>query len=236
MGVEKVFRGGVVSGLLSVASLAVVFLFFLTLTDIIHSEINPIYWIAALVSIASVGALHKLERSGFTTQNVALLALLSALSSGLRVLFAPLPSVQPSTFIIIMAGAVFGPEMGGFVGIMTPLISNMFLGQGIHTPFMMAGWGIVGYSAGFLYSRVKNKPLFLYTFSIISAFIYGWITNLSMLIFYPPILSAVLLVYGMSLPFDALHAASNLIFLYILGGPVEAIFRKKMLRYYVRIL
>lgn len=218
------------------ASMAVAAILFLTLLGALPFWVNPVYWIAALVSIALVGALLKIERSGFTTQNVALLALLSVLSSGLRVIFAPLPSVQPSTFVIIMTGAVFGPEMGGFVGVMTPLISNMFLGQGVYTPFMMAGWGIVGYLAGLLYPRVKNRNLFLYTFSIVSAFIYGWITNLSMLIFYPPTLPAVLLIYGMSLPFDALHAASNLLFLHILGGPVEAIFRKKVLRYYVRIL
>lgn len=236
-GVVKVARAGAVLryGFPAVVC-GVIFVLFLSITDALPLKLNPIYLIAVLVSISLIGVFIRIEKAELSSQNIALLALLTVLTSGLRVLFAPLPSVQPATFIIIMTGAVFGPEMGGFVGVMTPLISNMFLGQGVYTPFMMAGWGLVGYLSGALYPRVKNRNLFLYTFAIASAFIYGWITNLSMLIFYPPTLPAVLLIYGLSLPFDSLHAVSNLIFLHILGGPVEAVFRKKMRRYSVRIL
>ena len=41
-------------------------------------------------------------------QEIAVIATLSSLASIGRVIFAPIPNVQPATFIILMSGLIFG--------------------------------------------------------------------------------------------------------------------------------
>mgnify|MGYP000299666026 CR=1 FL=1 len=81
------------------------------------------------------------ERSRVGAQAVVLIALLSAVSCAGRVLFAGLPSVQPSSSLIILTGIVFGPQAGFMTGAMTALTSNMLLGQGPWTVWQMSAWG-----------------------------------------------------------------------------------------------
>ncbi|MCD6384053.1 MAG: ECF transporter S component, partial [Thermoplasmata archaeon] len=104
------------------------------------------------------------------------------------------------------------------------------------TPFMMAGWGLIGYLAGLLYPKVKRKEAFLYIYSLFAGYLYGWITNISMLIFYPPTIASIIVVYSMSMWFDTLHSLGNLLFLHFFGGPVKALLEKKRKRMMVRIL
>lgn len=57
-------------------------------------------------------------------REVVLLAMLAAIAAVGRVPFAGLPSVQPTSFVIIMAGLVFGAESGFIVGAVAAIVSN----------------------------------------------------------------------------------------------------------------
>lgn len=77
-------------------------------------------------------------------------AVLAALASAGRILFAPIPDFKPVSAICIMAGAVFGRRCGFMVGALAALCSNFFFGQGPWTPWQMYAWGMIGYFAGIL--------------------------------------------------------------------------------------
>ncbi len=48
----------------------------------------------------------------------------------MRIPFAGIMSFQPTTFIVMITGYVYGIQTGFFVGSIAALVSNMFLGQG----------------------------------------------------------------------------------------------------------
>ncbi len=166
-------------------------------------------------SLLALSGLLVLEEKRMGSREVALIAALSVLSAAARILFAAIPSVQPSTFIIEITGAALGPATGLFVGLLTPLISNLALGMGPWLPWQMMAWGLLGWLAGILF-KGWNKGL--PAFGLLSGYLYGAITNLSMLfLYYPATLHSFLLLEAYSFPFDTAHAAGNLIFFLALG-------------------
>ena len=72
----------------------------------------------------------RFEKRKVDGREMVLLAVLSAVAAVCRVPFASIPSVQPTTFVVMMSGYVFGPESGFLVGATAALVSNLFLGQG----------------------------------------------------------------------------------------------------------
>jgi len=192
--------------------------------------------VAMVLVVASVFVSFEEGRS--SAHEVAVVAMLSAASIGLRVAFAALPSVQPSTFIIIAAGAVYGPRAGFMVGALTALVSNLFLGQGLWTPFQMFGWGAAGACgglAGRAWPDVGRRGLV--ALGLVWGFLYGWITNMSQLFFVGEVTTrAVLLIYGASVPFDAVHAASNAVFAWLFADEVLWVLRRYRRRFtFVRL-
>ena len=79
----------------------------------------------------------RFELRSITGREIVLLAMLSAIAAVARVPFAPIPSVQPTSFVIILVGLVFGAESGFLVGAIAALVSNIFLGQGPWKPWQM---------------------------------------------------------------------------------------------------
>jgi hypothetical protein len=84
-----------------------------------------------------------------------------AFNAIIRVPFAPIPGLQPSTFFCIMVGLVFGPRKGFTVGALTAFISNFFLGHGPWTLYQMFGWGIVGMAGGLLAPLLRGQLLII---------------------------------------------------------------------------
>lgn len=118
------------------------------------------------------------ENKNIKTEKIVLIALLSAISIAGRVLFAAIPSVQPSSFIIIITGIVFGRQMGFMTGAVTALASNMILGQGPWTPWQMFCWGMMGFLSGVLSEQLKKYPVFRILYGFSWGFVFGWIMNL----------------------------------------------------------
>lgn len=169
------------------------------------------------------------ERSRAGAQTVVLIALLSAVSCAGRVLFAGIPSVQPSSSLIILTGIVFGPQTGFMTGAMTALTSNMLLGQGPWTVWQMAAWGLMGLFSGLLRRLLKQHGILLSLYGFIGGFLFGWFMNLWTVsggFFGPFSLRAMVAACAASLPLDFAHAACNLLLLLLLAKP----FLRKMER------
>src|SRR5690606_16114673 len=105
-------------------------------------------------------------------REMVILAMLAAIAAVSRVPFAGIPSVQPTSFVIIVTGLVFGAESGFLVGAVTAIVSNIFLGQGPWTPWQMFAWGLMGMSAGllrntWLMSTLWTKSIFVFAWGYI---------------------------------------------------------------------
>jgi energy-coupling factor transport system substrate-specific component len=102
-----------------------------------------------LISMMALALLmFSMEKKGeLTARQVSLIAVLAALcAAGRAVTGVGLLFLQPTMFLVEITGFVYGARMGFFVGVMTPLISNFFMGQGPWTPCQMLCWGMVGVS------------------------------------------------------------------------------------------
>ena len=75
-----------------------------------------LYFLTAIIVLVLVAMFISFEEGRASAHEVAIIAVLSAASIALRVAFAALPNVQPSTFIILTAGVVHGPRAGFMVG------------------------------------------------------------------------------------------------------------------------
>ncbi|MCX7570574.1 ECF transporter S component [Tumebacillus sp. DT12] len=177
----------------------------------------------------------RYERAAVTSKETAVIASLAAVAIVGRILFAPFPNFKPTTYIVLLAGYVFGPRAGFMVGATAALVSNLFFGQGPWTPWQMLAWGLVGVTAGWL-GRVRGERVTAWElagFGLIWGFLFGWIMNLWTWLstMYPLNFTTWWLTNVRSLPFDIAHAAANVLFALLLTKtflPILLRFRRKL--------
>ena len=160
------------------------------------------------------------ERKNTSIKEISMIATLAALAGVGRVPFAALPNVQPTTFLVIISGYVFGPVFGFMVGAFATIVSNSFLGHGPWTPWQMVAWGLAGFSAGLLKKGFKNpSTLTISIFAFSWGFLFDYIMNLWHWLFfvYPLNLNSFIMVYMNSFYFDLMHSIGNFIFAYLFG-------------------
>ena len=171
----------------------------------------PFVLIPALVALSAV--LFEGQRYLIISLGIAVLALLlfmtgfekrnigsrrmviTAIMTALAVFGRFIPLFKPITAICVMTAIYLGAEAGFLCGSLSVLISNIWFGQGPWTPFQMLGFGLIGLIAGYL-----SRVLLWYA----GGFDRG--------LYAAALLSA--------LPFTALYAVSNVVFLLILRKPV----------------
>lgn len=197
-------------------------IFILLVTSIVFFQYEA-YLIVSLIIIASMmfPFFARFEVKQLSGREVVIIAMLAAIAAISRVPFAPIPSVQPTSFVIITAGLVFGAESGFIVGAVAAIVSNIFLGQGPWTPWQMFTWGMMGMSAGFLRNtwwmqKVWGKMIF----GFVWGYIFGWIMNLWIVFSYIENMTVefFISIYAASIYFDLAHGLSNAIFLGIFSA------------------
>lgn len=163
------------------------------------------------------------QAAAATSKEITLIAALAGVAAIGRVPFAALPSVQPTTFLVICAGYVFGPRAGFIVGATAALVSNFFLGQGPWTPWQMMGWGLVGCTAAYLNGLRPNvSRLGIALFAGLWGFVFGWMQNLGFWLVYvqPLTFKSFLAAYAASFFFDLTHALTNFLLSFLFFHPV----------------
>ena len=188
----------------------------------------------AFIMISMAFLFIKFEKRKIEAEEMVIISVLSALAAVSRVPFSSLPSVQPTSFFIIVTGLIFGSETGFLVGTSSALISNFFMGQGPWTPWQMFAWGLMGYTAGIIgrYEKARSKKSVL-AFGFIWGFLFGWIMNLWFVIGFMKevTLKAFMTYYAASFYFDLAHALSNIFFISIFRERVEKILKRAKFRY-----
>jgi energy-coupling factor transport system substrate-specific component len=189
-----------------------------------------------LILLLGLGLFYlRFERAKVSSKEMALIASLASLAVVGRILFAPFPNFKPTTFLILLAGYVFGPRAGFMVGSTVAVVSNMFFGQGPWTPWQMLAWGLVGATAG-LYGRWRGervRPIELAVFGAIWGFLFGWLMNTFVWLttFFPLNWKTFVAANAASFWFDVSHASANVLFALLLTRsflPILYRFRKKL--------
>jgi energy-coupling factor transport system substrate-specific component len=194
---------------------------------------TPLYLNWALLSgVILCGVLliffQRFERNGGTAKEVVLIATLAAVAGAVRIPFAAIAGLQPTTFMVMITGYTFGPQAGLMVGVIAALVSNFFLGQGPWTPWQMFAWGMCGASASLLAGHGNYRRRSFLLFCGLWGFLFGWIMNIWhwVAFVYPLTWETFCATYLASLPFDTLHAAGNILFSYVFGTSFYRILRR----------
>lgn len=186
---------------------------------------------AALALAIAIGVAWY-ERSRPSSRVVAAVAMLAALAVVGRVAFAAVPSVKPTTDVIVLTGYSLGGAPGFMVGATTALVSNFYFGQGPWTAWQMVAWGGAG-AGGALLARVTSRRAGRYTLALWCAFTglaFGAFMNLGTVVGYAgsDVSGGFVAVLVQALPFDIAHAVGNFVFCLAFGpGLVRVLHRMR---------
>jgi len=175
----------------------------------------------ALLAIALAAGFAWYERARPSSKVLALVATLAALAALGRVAFAPLPSVKPTTDIVLIAGYVLGGAPGFVVGAVAALASNVFFGQGPFTPWQMAGWGAVGLF-GALLARSFGRDMGRWGLAAacgLAGLAYGAFLDFHLWVLYAGehTWSEYVVLAGRGVPFNVGHMIGNVVFCLAFG-------------------
>jgi energy-coupling factor transport system substrate-specific component len=174
------------------------------------------------VIIALLPFFVSFERRKWQVRNLLPIVVMTALATAGRLLFTAAPNFKPVLSIIIVTAISFGPASGFMTGALTALASNLFFGQGPWTPWQMYAFGLVAYLAGVLQQKAFFKrPLFVYIYGFLSAFLYGIILDTWHVISFlrPVTWQGALLIYGQGAIFNLLLAIATVVFLIPIRAP-----------------
>ena len=197
-------------------------------------------WVLAsflVLGLALTAGFGWYERSHPSARVLALVATLAALAALGRIAFAPLPSVKPTTDIVLLTGYVLGGAPGFAVGAVAALASNLFFGQGPWTPWQMVGWGgagLFGAALAQLGGRELGR-LALAAACAAAGLAFGAVMNLSLWVTYSGdhTLAKLGAVFATSLPFDVAHALGNAAFCLAFGPALVRALRRFRTRFEV---
>lgn len=173
-----------------------------------------------VIGILLTPLIMTFKKFNFNTRELVILSFIGTLAAIFRVPFAILPSVQPTTFIIIATAICIGSQGGFIIGLLAAFISNLYLGHGPWTLFQMTAWGLIGFYAGHLKDTFVMKTVIGRTvYGFITGILFGWFMNLSFLIFFVETLDwkMILPYFVASFPFDLNHAFTNSVLLLLLS-------------------
>lgn len=181
--------------------------------------------ISIFIAILSfVPIFFTFERGKTNTRKMVMLAVMIAMSVVGRFIFAALPGFKPVTAIVVITAMFFGAEAGFLVGALSALLSNFYFGQGPWTPFQMFSWGMIGFIAGLPYisEQLKSRRLLLILYGIFAGIVFSLLMDIWTVMALDGTFhfSRYVATVALSLPFMAVYAVSNVIFLLLTIKPI----------------
>ncbi len=191
-------------------------------------------WISLCTALLScLPVFLQFERKSIGTRRLILIASMTALSVLGRILFTPIPGFKPVTAMVVITAMYFGGEAGFLTGSLSAVISNFWFGQGPWTPFQMFSWGILGLIAGLIANPMKHSKILLAVYGAVSGILYSVIMDVWTVLWADGIFnfSRYAAALTSALPFTAIYAVSNVIFLLLLGKPIGKILERVQTKY-----
>lgn len=135
----------------------------------------------AIAPLAVVAVVVSLDGSVRSAHTVALLGVLAAVGSAVRVASTGVGGVEAVFILLILAGRAFGPRFGMLLGALTIAVSSvLWSGIGPWSPFQIFACAWVGAGAGLLPRRVRGRAelWMLCGYGVVASYIFGLLTNL----------------------------------------------------------
>ncbi|MET1087765.1 MAG: ATP-binding cassette domain-containing protein [Arthrobacter sp.] len=139
------------------------------------------YAALAIAPIAVMAVVVSLDGSVRSAHTVALLGVLAAVGSAVRVASTGVGGVEAVFILLILAGRAFGARFGLLLGAATIAVSSaLWGGIGPWTPFQVFACAWVGAGAGLLPRRVRGKAelWMLAGYGTVASYLFGLLTNL----------------------------------------------------------
>lgn len=139
------------------------------------------YAALAIAPLAAVAVVVSLDGSVRSAHTVALLGVLAAVGSAVRVASTGVGGVEAVFILLILAGRAFGARFGMLLGAATIAVSSaLWGGIGPWTPFQIFACAWVGAGAGLLPRRVRGKAelWMLCGYGAVASYLFGLLTNL----------------------------------------------------------
>ncbi len=187
------------------------------------------------VVILILGAMFcELEKREVNAKEIALISTVATLGAVCRIPFISLMSLQPTIFIAMITGYVFGYRKGFLVGAVSVMVSSFFASHGSWTPWQMFCVGLAGGSGDLL--RRLHKEFHLISFAVFCCFwgyLYGWIMTYWYWVtfVFPLDLQSFIKCYLSAIAYDTTRAVGNLFFALVFGKTFYSIltrFKKKL--------
>ena len=197
------------------------------LWQIFLAETTSVYLISVMILLVSmIPFMLIFEKSAPSARELALLAVLISIAVASRAVFYLVPQFKPIAAVVIASAVCLGAERGYIVGAFSAFVSNFIFGQGLWTPFQMVALGLVGFSAGIIFKKIKPNRWTLSIVGFILAFaLYGIIADSSSALIMANDLNiaSLIAVYAAGVPFSALFGGATALFLFLFG---EAFIKK----------
>ena len=191
-------------------------------------------WISLCVAVLScLPFLLYFEKKETSIKKMILIAVMTALSVIGRILFAPIPGFKPVTALVVITAMYFGPEAGFMTGALSAVLSNFYFGQGPWTPFQMFSWGIIGLIAGLMAEPLKRSKMVLTGYGILSGILFSQLMDIWTVLWADGTFnfSRYLAAMAAAIPFTAVYAVSNVIFLLVFAKPIGKILNRIKIKY-----
>lgn len=220
-------RTGMAIGLILVAIPLVIFFGIFFLNDRSSVFIGMCIICLAMLPFAMVFEGRKPQ-----ARELLVIAVMAGIAVVGRMAFFMLPQFKPVAAVVIIAGIGLGAEAGFLTGAVSGFVSNFFFGQGPWTPWQMFAYGIIGCLAGILFHRcrwmsetkawIRRMAECIYG-GLATIVIYGFIMDASAVLNFSAGFSWEMLVAKLisGVPFNLIHGASTVFFLWFLAEPME---------------
>jgi len=139
------------------------------------------YIALAIAPVAAVAVVLSLDGSVRSAHTVALLGVLAAVGSAVRVASTGVGGVEAVFILLILAGRAFGARFGLLLGAATIAVSSaLWGGIGPWTPFQIFACAWVGAGAGLLPRRVRGRAelWMLAGYGVAASYVFGLLLNL----------------------------------------------------------
>lgn len=240
-------RGGLAIGLVTVIGLAAftwpLFVPTAAGANNAHSADAPFIMVAVL-PLLLLAVLSEFNAGGIDAKGVAMLGVLAACGSALRLPSGGTAGFEPVFFLLFPAGYVFGRHFGFLLGALTLFASSLVTGGvGPWLPFQMLAAAWMGYGAGLLpdLRGRRGELVALASYAAVACLAYGLFMDLwfwpfiggeTTLAFQPGasvvhnLTRFLIFHFSTSLGFDVPRAILNAVLVLLAGKPVIATLRR----------
>ncbi len=203
------------------------------LGNMIFKEKQYAFVSLAIALLACAPFFMSFERNNRNTHKLVIIAVMVAMSVAGRFVFAMIPGFKPVTAIVVITAMYFGSEAGFLTGALSAFISNFYFGQGPWTPFQMFTWGLIGLLAGLLSGALKGNKLILAVYGVFAGVVFSLLMDVWSVLWYQNEFNGKLYLTSilLAMPYTAVYAVSNVIFLLWLRKPMGEKLSRIKLKY-----